>query len=155
MNKFSKIIVSLFGLGFIPIAPGTFASLFSLIFFYIISSYLSFVVMIFIFLFIFLLSIKLIDLYSDDKSDHDSPEIVIDEFLGIFFIIIFYEYFKFTNDKLMFFLIFIIFRFFDIFKVFPANWVDKKIKNSFGVILDDIIASIYSLLLLFILNAFL
>jgi len=155
MNKFSKIIISLFGLGFIPIAPGTFASLFSLIFFYIISSYLSFVVMIFIFLFIFLLSIKLIDLYSDDKSDHDSPEIVIDEFLGIFFIIIFYEYFKFTNDKLMFFLIFIIFRFFDIFKVFPANWVDKKIKNSFGVILDDIIASIYSLLLLFILNAFL
>tara|TARA_B110000263_G_scaffold234223_1_gene231704 strand:+ start:328 stop:795 length:468 start_codon:yes stop_codon:yes gene_type:complete len=155
MNKFSKIIISLFGLGFIPIAPGTFASLFSLIFFYIISSYLSFVVMIFIFLFIFLLSIKLIDLYSDDKSDHDSPEIVIDEFLGIFFIIIFYEYFKFTNDKLMFFLIFIIFRFFDIFKVFPANWVDRKIKNSFGVILDDIIASIYSLLLLFILNAFL
>ena len=155
MNKFSKIIISLFGLGFIPIAPGTFASLFSLIFFYIISSYLSFVVMIFIFLFIFLLSIKLIDLYSDDKSDHDSPEIVIDEFLGIFFIIIFYEYFKFTNDKLMFFLIFIIFRFFDIFKVFPANWVDKKIKNSFGVILDDIIAGIYSVMVLYMLNVFL
>jgi len=155
MNKFSKIIISLFGLGFIPIAPGTFASLFSLIFFYLIYSYLSFIAMILIFLFIFLLSIKLINLYSYDKNDHDSPEIVIDEFIGIFFIIIFYEYFKFTNDKLMFFLIFIIFRFFDIFKVFPANWVDKKIKNSFGVILDDIIASIYSLLLLFILNAFL
>ena len=155
MNKFSKIIISLFGLGFIPIAPGTFASLFSLIFFYLIYSYLSFIAMILIFFFIFLLSIKLINLYSYDKSDHDSAEIVIDEFLGIFFIVIFYEYFKFTNDKLMFFLIFIIFRFFDIFKVFPANWVDKKIKNSFGVILDDIIASIYSLLLLFILNAFL
>ena len=155
MNKFSKLIISLFGLGFIPIAPGTFASLFSLIFFYIIYSYLSFVAMIFIFLFIFLLSIKLINLYSYDKNNHDSPEIVIDEFIGIFFIIIFYEYFKFTNDKLMFFLIFIIFRFFDIFKVFPANWVDKKIKNSFGVILDDIISGIYSVLLLYILNVFL
>jgi len=155
MNKFSKIIISLFGLGFIPIAPGTFASLFSLIFFYLIYSYLSFIAMILIFLFIFLLSIKLINLYSYDKNDHDSPEIVIDEFIGIFFIIIFYEYFKFTNDKVMFFLIFIIFRFFDIFKVFPANWVDKKIKNSFGVILDDIIAGIYSVLVLYILNVFL
>jgi len=154
MNKFSKIIISLFGLGFIPIAPGTFASLFSLIFFYLIYSYLSFIAMILIFLFIFLLSIKLINLYSYDKNDHDSPEIVIDEFIGIFFIIIFYEYFKFTNDKVMFFLIFIIFRFFDIFKVFPANWVDKKIKNSFGVILDDIIAGIYSVLVLYILNVF-
>ena len=155
MNKFSKLIISLFGLGFIPIAPGTFASLFSLIFFYLIYSYLSFVAMIFIFLFIFLLSIKLINLYSYDKNNHDSPEIVIDEFIGIFFIIIFYEYFKFTNDKLMFFLIFIIFRFFDIFKVFPANWVDKKIKNSFGVILDDIIAGIYSVMVLYMLNVFL
>ena len=155
MNKFSKIIISLFGLGFIPIAPGTFASLFSLIFFYLIYSYLSFIAMILIFLFIFLLSIKLINLYSYDKNDHDSPEIVIDEFIGIFFIIIFYEYFKFTNDKLMFFLIFIIFRFFDIFKVFPANWVDKKIKNSFGVILDDIIAGIYSVMVLYMLNVFL
>ena len=155
MNKFSQIIISLFGLGFIPIAPGTFASLFSLIFFYLIYSYLSFIAMILIFLFIFLLSIKLINLYSYDKNDHDSPEIVIDEFIGIFFIIIFYEYFKFTNDKVMFFLIFIIFRLFDIFKVFPANWVDKKIKNSFGVILDDIIAGIYSVLVLYILNVFL
>ena len=155
MNKFSRIVISLFGLGFIPIAPGTIASLFSVIFFYLISAYLSFVTMIFIFLFIFLISIKLINLYSYNKNNHDSPEIVIDEFLGIFFIIIFYEYLKFTNDKLMFFLIFIIFRFFDIFKVFPANWVDKKIKNSFGVILDDIIAGIYSVLVLFILNVFL
>ena len=111
MNKFSTVVISLFGLGFIPIAPGTIASLFSVIFFYLDSSYLSFIAMIFIFLFVFLLSIKLINLYSYNKSNYDSPEIVIDEFLGIFFIIIFYEYFKFTNDKLMFFLIFIIFRF--------------------------------------------
>ena len=152
MNKFSKIAVSLFGIGFFPIAPGTIASLFSVVFFYLVSSYLSFVVMIFIFIFIFLLSIKLINIYSYNKNDYDSSEIVIDEFLGIFFIIIFYEYFKFTNDKLMFFLIFIIFRFFDIFKIFPANWVDKRIKNPFGVLLDDIIAAIYSVLILYILN---
>ena len=155
MNRFSKIIVTLFGLGLIPIAPGTFASFFSVIFFYLFFSYLSFATMIFSFSLIFMLSIKLIDIYSHDKGNHDSPEIVIDEFLGIFFIMIFYEYFNFADDKFMFFIIFIIFRFFDILKIFPANWVDKKIKNSLGIILDDIIAGIYSILVLYLLNVFL
>ena len=155
MNKFSKIIVSLFGLGFIQIAPGTFASLVSVIFFYLIFPYISLTKMIIIFLFILILSIKLINVYSYDKNNHDSPEIVVDEFLGIFFIIIFFEYFNFTNSKFMFFLIFIIFRFFDILKIFPANWVDKRIKNSFGIILDDIIAGVYSVLVLYLLNVFL
>ena len=155
MNKFSKMIVSLFGLGFLPEAPGTFASFFSVIFFYIFISYVSLITMVFIFLFIFILSVKLITYYSHNKSNHDSPEIVIDEFLGIFFIMIFFEYFNFINDKLMFFIVFVIFRFFDILKIFPANWVDKKIKNSFGVILDDIIAGIYSVLILYLLNVFL
>jgi len=108
--------------------------------------------MILIFLFIFLLSIKLINIYSYDKSNHDSTEIVIDEFLGIFFIIICFKHFNLTIDKFMFFLIFVSFRFFDILKIFPANWVDKKIKNSFGVILDDIVAGVYSVLVLYLLN---
>ena len=111
--------------------------------------------MIFIFLLVFILSIKLITFYSLVRNNHDSSEIVIDEFLGIFFIVIFYKYFNFINSIFMFFLIFVIFRFFDILKIFPANWVDKKIKNSFGVILDDIIAGIYSILVLYLLNVFL
>ena len=50
-------------------------------------------------------------------------------------------------------LIFILFRFFDILKIFPANIVDKKLKSSFGVILDDLIAGIYTIIILNILNA--
>ena len=155
MNKFSKIFISLFGVGFIPIAPGTFASFFSIIFFYLFAPYLPLIAMIIIFLLVFIFSIKLITFYSSIRSNHDSPEIVIDEFLGIFFIVIFYKYFNFTNSIFMFFLIFVIFRFFFILKIFPANWVDKKIKNSFGVLLDDIIAGIYSILILYLLNVFL
>ena len=36
---------------------------------------------------------------------------------------------------------------------FPINWIDKKIKNSFGIIFDDIIAGIYSVICLMIINA--
>ena len=39
-------------------------------------------------------------------------------------------------------------------KIFPANMIDQKIKNGFGVIFDDIIAGIYTLITLMILNVF-
>ena len=42
------------------------------------------------------------------------------------------------------FVAFILFRFFDILKPFPINYIDKKIKNNFGVMLDDLIAGIFA-----------
>ena len=47
---------------------------------------------------------------------------------------------------------FIFFRIFDILKPFPINLIDKKIKNSFGVIFDDIVAGIYSVICLKLIN---
>ena len=103
---------------------------------------------------VFLLSAKLISIYSNKVKRNDSKEIVIDEFLGISLIIIFYDYLKFTNDYFMFLLIFILFRFFDIIKIFPANYIDKNIKNSYGVIFDDLVAGSYCIVILFIINVF-
>ncbi len=45
---------------------------------------------------------------------------------------------------------FLLFRFFDIVKPFPINRVDRTYKNAFGIILDDIIASGYSIALIMI-----
>ena len=45
---------------------------------------------------------------------------------------------------------FILFRFFDIVKPFPVNYFDKNYKNSFGVIMDDVIAGFYVVLTLII-----
>ena len=45
---------------------------------------------------------------------------------------------------------FILFRFFDILKPFPINWIDKNIKNGLGVILDDIIAGMFSAITIYI-----
>ena len=41
---------------------------------------------------------------------------------------------------------FILFRFFDIVKPFPVNFIDKKFKNSFGVIMDDTCDGFYVVL---------
>jgi len=51
-------------------------------------------------------------------------------------------------------LILLFFRIFDILKPFPANWIDKNLKNSYGVILDDIVAGIYTIITLTLINAF-
>ncbi len=40
------------------------------------------------------------------------------------------------------------FRFFDILKPWPVGWVDARLKNGFGVMLDDLLAAGYTLLFL-------
>ena len=154
MIKFSKLIITLFGIGNSSIAPGTIGSLTSLIFFIIFSQYFSSLAILIIFILITLISLKLISIYTQKTKKHDASEIVIDEFIGINFIFIFYEHIVFENKLLFFSAIFISFRFFDIIKIFPANWVDKKIKNSFGVVLDDIVAAFYCVILLYLINVF-
>ena len=152
MFKISKFFVTLFGIGYFPFMPGTVGSFFSLIFLMSIKTY-SFSFLLVIFICMFVLSIFLIKIYSDNSNKHDSSEIIIDEFLGIFFIVLFYDYIYIGNDFIMFILIFILFRFFDIFKPFPISYIDKKILNSFGIILDDIVAAGFCLITLGIINA--
>ena len=154
MNKIISIFTTLFGIGYSPIAPGTIGSIFSIVFLYFLIKFVSYSFLIIIFLIIFFTSLKLIEKYSNLLKSHDSSTIVIDEFLGIFLIILFYDYLKFANDFIMFLLILISFRFFDILKIFPINWVDKNIKNSFGVVLDDLLAGVYSIIVLYSINVF-
>ena len=154
MNKIISIFTTLFGIGYSPIAPGTIGSILSIVFLYFLIKFVSYSFLVIIFLIILFTSLKLIEKYSNLLKSHDSSTIVIDEFLGIFLIILFYDYLKFTNDFIMFLLILILFRFFDILKIFPINWVDKNIKNSFGVVLDDLLAGVYSIIVLYSINVF-
>ena len=79
--------------------------------------------------------------------DKDDKSIVIDEILGYLFFMIFFE--NNINNVLFGF---ILFRFFDIVKPFPISLVDKKIKNSFGVMLDDIVAALFSGIILYLIS---
>lgn len=42
------------------------------------------------------------------------------------------------------------FRFFDIIKPWPASWADRKVKGGFGVMLDDIFAALFPVILFWI-----
>ena len=156
MIKLAKFFVSLSFVGYIKlIPPGTFASFLSIVVLYPIVEYkiISLEIFVVIFFVIFLLSLFFINKFSLHTQSHDSKIIVIDEFLGIYLILLFYDQIKIINPYVTMMLIFILFRFFDILKIFPANIVDKRLKSAFGVILDDLIAGIYTIIILYIVNA--
>lgn len=43
---------------------------------------------------------------------------------------------------------FLLFRVFDILKPFPVGWLDNHIHGGFGIMLDDVVAGLYALLVL-------
>ena len=152
MFSLSKVFVTLFYIGYSKIIPGTIGSFFSFIIIFLLNSLIDKIYFYLIFSILFILSLYLINVYQRIICKTDTPEIVIDEFLGIFIIFIFYDYFNNLNFYTIMILGFIFFRIFDILKPFPINLIDKKIKNSFGVIFDDIVAGIYSVICLKLIN---
>ena len=155
MSKISQIISTLFFIGYVKWAPGTIGSLFSLIIIIFLHNIVNKNEFIIIFICILLMATICIKIYSKSVNKHDAKEIVIDEFLGIYFIIIFsYDFEIFNNEFIKILLILLFFRIFDIIKPFPANWIDKKMKNSYGIIVDDIIAGIYTIIILALINVF-
>ena len=156
MKIFTKLFVSIFYIGYIKFASGTWGSLASIIILYpfIKFNVLSFEALIFVFIILFFISNLFINYFSNFTNSNDSKHIVIDELLGIFIILIFYDFIFIFNDIITLILIFFIFRLFDIIKIFPANYIDTNLKNGYGVMMDDIVAGIYTIFTLMILNAF-
>ena len=157
MIKLTNFFVSLFYSGYIKTLPsGTFGSFISILILFPLIEFniISLELFILGFIIIFLLSLYFIKKFSSYTQSHDSKIIVIDEFLGIYLILIFYDQIQIINTYISVFLIFILFRFFDVVKTFPANFIDKNLNNALGVILDDLVAAIYTVVVLYILNAF-
>ena len=156
MRIFTNIFVSIFYIGYIKFASGTWGSLvaIALLYPFIKFTILPFEALIVLFIILFIISNLCINFFSNFTNSTDSKYIVIDELLGIFIILIFYDFIFIYNDFITLILIFFIFRLFDIIKIFPANYIDANLKNGYGVIMDDIVAGIYTIFTLMILNAF-
>ena len=150
MNNINFLFVTLFGIGKLKKIPGSYASLATTIFLFILFHILNFspnIILIGIII-IFLISLYAVNIFIKDLDNKDPKEIVIDEFIGQSIPICLYEIAhegtKETNHVLMFyFIMFILFRIFDIAKPYPVSYYDKNFKNSFGVIMDDVCAGLY------------
>ena len=155
IKNINFLFVTFFGVGTIRYAPGTVTSLITTVFlfssFHILNLPKSTILILLIVIF-FYAFIAIAD-YIKDSSNKDPKEIVIDEVIGQSIPIYLYEVAhgttKESKEAILFYIyIFILFRFYDIKKPFPINFFDQKFKNSFGVIMDDVIAGFYVILTL-------
>ena len=157
IKTLNYLFVTCFGIGSLRFAPGTITSLITTIFlyslFHIIN--LSNNSILITLLIVFIYSFYGVSKYIKYNENKDPKEVVIDEFIGQSIPIYLYEISHGTakdpQEAVLFYIyIFILFRYFDIKKPFPISFFDKKFKNSFGVIIDDVVAGLYVVLTLII-----
>ena len=157
IKTFNYLFVTFFGLGTIRFAPGTITSLITTILLFSLFHILNFsndIILLFLVL-VFIYSFYAVAEYIRESENKDPREVVIDEVIGQSIPIYLFEIAhgtekNFQESILFYIYIFVLFRFFDIKKPFPVNIFDKNYKNSFGVILDDVIAGLYVVLTLIV-----
>lgn len=128
--------------GYLPIAPGTWGSLVGLLLVFLLHSlslpvYLALVVGLFV-----------VGSFAAGEAEkildnRDPGAVVIDEIVGMLITMVAVPLTPFTMI-----LGFILFRIFDILKPFPVNIFDQRFHGGLGIMLDDVIAGIYSLIVL-------
>lgn len=144
MDSIYRHIATLWFIGYLPLAPGTFGTLFAVFIFIILKPTL------FLHLLILLIMIP-IGVVSAHRAEmllqkKDSRHIIIDEFCGYSFSLILIPA-TVSSALIAFFL----FRFFDILKPFPIRRLESALNGGMGIMADDIMAAIYTNIILQIL----
>ncbi len=134
-----------FGSGLVPKAPGTAGTLFGALLFIpliIWSEWLAWCVV--------LAGLALGGIICGHSSEkmgvHDHVGIVWDEFVGIWLVLILLP----EQTWVFWLAAFMLFRLFDIWKPWPIRWVDHRVKGGVGIMLDDILAALYALSIIWI-----
>ena len=73
----------------------------------------------------------------------DPGAIVIDEIMGMLVALV-----GSPNKPLVWLLAFFVFRLFDIWKPFPIRWIDRRVQGGAGIVLDDVLAGVFTLMVL-------
>jgi phosphatidylglycerophosphatase A len=148
--RLSKLIATAFGTGYVPMAPGTAGSIIGMIFLYVFNLVLmqlfeldiyivySGIVLIIFTFYIGGFAIKKVH----EEWKHDSGKIVIDEVIGVFITL-----FASPLDWRYYLTGLVLFRVFDIWKPLYIRKIDNMNSN-WSVMLDDVLAGVYSFILL-------
>ena len=158
IKKFNLFFLTFCKVGKIKHAPGTFASLATCCLFLFLINIASIVFIFFTTLIIFLYSFAAINYSFNEFNSDDPQEIVIDEVVGQMLTLLALPIYE-TLYPLptLYYCIsaFLLFRLFDVWKPFPINYIDKNIQGATGIMLDDILAAFYSIIILTLIFFFL
>ena len=144
MIKVSEILSTVFYIGKLPMAPGTWCSFIAFLSWYFLSSQIEGVFNLYASLVLFFVGVAVTTIYSESIVEEDPPEIVIDEWVG--------QWLAFSMLPVTFqtgLIGFIAFRFFDILKPGPVKRMER-LPNGLGVMADDIMAGILAYFIIII-----
>lgn len=143
MKTVIKMVSSGLYVGYSPITPGTLGSIWGLLIYLQLYQYPS--LYIFTVLLLFILGFLISERAEEIFGKKDSRKIVIDEIASMCLAYLFIK-----PDRFMITAGFILFRLFDVIKPPPARRM-QILSGSAGVMMDDVVAAIYTIATLFIL----
>ena len=138
-----------FGSGLSPYAPGTMGTLAAIPFIFALRALGNpgfWIVLVLL----FLLGVQLCGSVSRKLGVHDHGGIVWDEMVGYWLSAAFVPL-----QWHWLLAAFLLFRFFDILKPWPIRQLDKKVSGGFGIMIDDVVAALFTVLILAAVQSFL
>ena len=148
MHTIIMAIATGFYSGYLPKAPGTWGSLVGLLLFFLLHT-LSLPVYLAVVAGLFVVGSFAAGEAEKILDNRDPGLVVIDEIVGILITMI-----AVPATPITMAIGFILFRIFDILKPFPVNFFDQRFHGGLGIMLDDVMAGIYSLIILQLLVRF-
>ena len=136
-----------FGAGLVPVAPGTAGTLVAYPIFFLLFGALALWAQLAVVATLFALGVWACAVTGRNLGVVDHGAIVWDEVVAMLLVLVFTPF-----GWAWYGIAFAIFRAMDILKPFPIRLADRKIKNGFGVMFDDLLAAIYSIAILLILE---
>ncbi len=141
-----KLLASFFGIGLSPVAPGTVASAVAFaILWFVPTSHWGY--------WLAIIALALLGVIVSSRAEkywgHDPSKIVVDEVAGSMVSVLLVP-----RGIWLWIIAFFAFRVYDILKLPPARTAEKRLPHGWGVMVDDIIAGIYALILVQIVNYF-
>ena len=146
-SNFYHFLAFGFGSGLSSMAPGTMGTLAAIPIYLLMVSFLPQWLYIFLTIVFFIVGIEICNRVSKDLQAHDFSGIVWDEIVGYLITMMFFP----LSWELII-LGFVLFRFFDILKPWPINWLDKHISGGLGIMLDDVLAGLFSWVILMLVS---
>lgn len=131
------LLATVFGIGRIKPAPGTWGSVAALPFPLLVPVGFDPLYLLVAAGLTFLIGCWAANRYQAVSGQHDASEVVIDEVCGQWIALSLV-----SLTPLTILIGFVLFRLFDILKPWPIRWVDRHVGGGFGVMLDDVLAGV-------------
>ena len=147
--KISEWIATCFKVGYLPLAPGTWGSIFAILVWWVFLKDIDPLIFGIIIILFFFIGIIVSNVIIDQNDNNDPSYIIIDELVGQWLAL------WILPDGYFYIIIaFILFRFFDIIKPWPIRFMEQLPKG-LGVMCDDLAAGLITLILTQIINFYL